>query len=131
MIVRLARVQHGSQLIPLLFKGGLGVVGRRTEARAHHTLPPPPAEEGNRSRGSRPCPSADGHPEAMKMREAPWSAAARRRLCPSLSLPRRRQAAALQGAFGATIFKGGRRFESRPQRTEQRTEEPMKMQKRC
>ena len=25
---------------------------------------------------SRSCPSADGHPETMKMREAPWSAAA-------------------------------------------------------
>jgi hypothetical protein len=27
-------------------------------------------------RGSRSCPSADRHPESMKMREAPWSAAA-------------------------------------------------------
>jgi hypothetical protein len=43
-----------------------------------------------------------------QVRSQAHSAAARRRLCRSLSLPRRRQAAALQGAFGATIFRAAR-----------------------
>jgi hypothetical protein len=32
---------------------------------------------GGDFQSSRACPAADGHPETMKMREAPWSAAAR------------------------------------------------------
>ena len=54
----------------------------------------------------RSCPSADGHPETMKMREAPWSAAARRRLCiaPTEFLGRR----ALEGATGASCNSASR-----------------------
>jgi hypothetical protein len=48
----------------------------------------------------------------MKMREAPWTAGARRRLALLFGwgmkvVKRRRQAAAVQGAFGAFIFIAG------------------------
>ena len=50
--------------------------------------------------GSSSCPSADRRPQTVKMREAPWSAAARRRLCIARTefLVRR----ALKGASGAS-----------------------------
>jgi hypothetical protein len=61
--------------------------------------------------GSRSCPSADGHPEIMKMREAPWSAAAELPPCN----PNQKAVAgatALQGAFGTTIFKAAKGLRS-------------------
>ena len=55
---------------------------------------------------SRSCSSADERPETMKMREAPWSAAARRRLCmaPTEFLVRR----ALNGTTGASCNSSSR-----------------------
>ena len=66
-------------------------------------------------------PGGTGPPPSMKMREAPWTAVARRRLClpPYINarrrraialmfvlgvIPRRRRAAAVQGTFGTSIF---------------------------
>jgi len=47
MIVRFGTVGECGEMIPLLFKEGLGVVDWASGAGAHHPLPPPPAEEGN------------------------------------------------------------------------------------
>jgi hypothetical protein len=45
MIIQLSTVHEGAQVIPLLFKEGIGVVDRVSASGAHHLLPSPPAEE--------------------------------------------------------------------------------------